>query len=393
MTSPTPATFDVIIVGTGYAGRYAAARLKTRNPNAKLLMIDPHDLVVERARSHEHAAGSTTTRKSIHGAVPKSATFVRGHVTSLRPETGECDYIPHISSHIATRDPVTARAHYFIIATGSRGRVLDTDGSVPMFAVDDPQLRAATKSARNVAVVGAGLSGIELACELAQQTNARVTLVADAILPMSSVKAQSYAISTLEDHGIERVTSKARSVFDHKLQLSDNRQIDCDLIVTAIGFTVDDPFHLNLAKAGAVRRTLQHAQFENVFVVGDAAHQLVPTLAFSASCALAMPMGIHSAENVHRLLNGQALLSLEYAQKIRCIGLGRRDGIVDFTDEHGVPLNRVVTGRLAAFVKERILKMTHWALALELRTGWPVYFWPKPSRKTQQLKDMRESGA
>lgn len=61
---------------------------------------------------------------------------------------------------------------------------------------------------------------------------------------------------------------------------------------------------------------------------------------------------------------------------IRCVSLGRRDGLVQFTDWNDAPLPKVWTGRRSVFVKEMICRMTYWVVKNELRTGLRLYRWP-----------------
>ena len=91
-----------------------------------------------------------------------------------------------------------------------------------------------------------------------------------------------------------------------------------------------------------------------------------------------MPSGVHAAENAIRFLQGRPLETFRFGTLFRLISIGRRDGIIDRTHLDGTPRNSIITGRLAAFAKERILRMTDWALRLELLTGLPVYRWPQP---------------
>ena len=63
---------------------------------------------------------------------------------------------------------------------------------------------------------------------------------------------------------------------------------------------------------------------------------------------------------------------------IRCISLGRRDGLVQFVHGNDELRERVVAGRLGAWVKELICWMTRFVVRNELRWGVRLYRWPQP---------------
>ena len=91
-------------------------------------------------------------------------------------------------------------------------------------------------------------------------------------------------------------------------------------------------------------------------------------------------MGAHAAANIARSLRGEALEPLRFGFSLRCVSLGRRDGVIQFTDPDDRPTGRVLTGRAAAFMKERICSMTSTVVDWETRRGIHVYRWLMPER-------------
>jgi NADH dehydrogenase FAD-containing subunit len=86
-------------------------------------------------------------------------------------------------------------------------------------------------------------------------------------------------------------------------------------------------------------------------------------------------MGAWTGENVARFVQGREPKPFPFAIVIRCVSLGRRDGLVQFTTWNDVPRPRVWTGHLGVFVKEMICRMTYWVVKNELRTGLRLYRW------------------
>jgi NADH dehydrogenase FAD-containing subunit len=104
-----------------------------------------------------------------------------------------------------------------------------------------------------------------------------------------------------------------------------------------------------------------------IFAIGDSA-------AFSdlrMSCAVAMPMGAYVAD----FLSGATREPFRFAFAIRCISLGRHDGIVQFVNPDDSPRDRALTGRAAAWVKEFICRFT--VLSVRLESRGVHYRWPK----------------
>jgi NADH dehydrogenase len=89
-------------------------------------------------------------------------------------------------------------------------------------------------------------------------------------------------------------------------------------------------------------------------------------------CKSAGPTGAHVADNLARQLAGQPERPFDYAVPLYCVSLGRRDGLVQATAPGGAPTGRVITGRLAVWIKELICKGTVWILHLERRGLWPT---------------------
>jgi hypothetical protein len=86
-------------------------------------------------------------------------------------------------------------------------------------------------------------------------------------------------------------------------------------------------------------------------------------------------MGAHAGENVARVLRDREPKPFPFAIVIRCVSLGRKDGLVQFTAADDAPTGRVWTRRLAAFVKEMICQMTYWVMRGELKLGIRLYRW------------------
>jgi NADH dehydrogenase FAD-containing subunit len=114
-----------------------------------------------------------------------------------------------------------------------------------------------------------------------------------------------------------------------------------------------------------------------ILVAGDSAVATFPDgRAIRMGCVSALPMGAHAGENVLRLLRGEEPAPFDFGFAIRCISLGRKEGLVQFVETDDVPKAKVWTGRRAVFTKEAICRMTYGVVHNELRFGMRLYRWP-----------------
>jgi NADH dehydrogenase FAD-containing subunit len=114
---------------------------------------------------------------------------------------------------------------------------------------------------------------------------------------------------------------------------------------------------------------LRVAGVPNVFVAGDLAAPPAACIGTGLSttrmsCAAAMPMGVHAAEQVLRLLRGAPLLPYAFKYSAQCVSLGRRRAMVVFVDADDRPTARVLRGRAAVLIKEGICRGVVGALRL-----------------------------
>jgi hypothetical protein len=94
------------------------------------------------------------------------------------------------------------------------------------------------------------------------------------------------------------------------------------------------------------------------------------------ACATALPLGAHAADNVAAAIDGREPARFRYAYVFRCISLGRAAGLIQFVRADDSPRERIVSGRLGAWIKEMICQYTSFSLDLERR--WPgAYHWPQ----------------
>jgi NADH dehydrogenase FAD-containing subunit len=374
----------VLVLGGGYAGMLAAARIARRNV-AAVTLIDQRPSFVQRIRLHEVLAGAAVPEVAYGPALARRGVqFVQARVVGLDPARQEVQ----IAANGATR-----RLGYdiLVLALGSTGAADVPGAATHGLRLDDPttlahantELRRLAGAGGNVLVVGGGLTAIESAAELAEQLpGLRVTLAMGGALGAGfSPAAVQHLRAGLVRLGVTihegaRVTALERG----QAWLASATALAYDQCVWAGGFIAPSL----LAEAGLsadgqgrafVSAALHLPGNPTIFVAGDCAAAGNAGRTIRMGCVSALPMGAHAGENVAALLAGAPLRPFSFGFPGRNVSLGRRDGLVQLTDPHDRPSGRVLTGWAGATVKELICRMTLEAVRGELHSGLPLYRW------------------
>ena len=228
--------------------------------------------------------------------------------------------------------------------------------------VSDPfSIRRRLQDARQVTIVGAGLTGIELASELAERhPQLDVTLVdAGTLGAQLSPKAATHLRNWMREHNVRVVENTRVTTVDDGLtiwcgsfRLSPIAR-DAGLEVNERGQIVVDEF--------------LRSSDPSIYAIGDAA----ACGKLRMSCAVALPMGRYVAD----LLTGATSDPFRFSFVIRCISLGRKDGIIQFVNADDVPRDKCLTGRPAAWIKELICRYA--VMSIRLETRGVHYYWPQ----------------
>lgn len=401
--TPPESQHKVLILGGGYAGMMAAARVS--RSNADVTLIDARPSFFQRIRFHEMlAGGSPKTLDYASLLARRGVRFVQARGESLEPGR----------QRVMARSEDGARVEIgydtLIFALGST-----TAPSVPGAAehavrLDDPAaIREAAARIRTLAmsagggrilVAGGGLTGIETATELAERYPAlRVTLATRGRVGEDySEVGSAHLRSRLTDSGVSILDNAGIVGLEtSRALLADGSAVPFDLCVWAGGFeapALAREAGLAVDRSGRilVDPVLRSTSHPNILGAGDAA---VATFANSQAirmgCVSAMPLGAHAGENVRRLIRGEELKPFDFGFQIRCISLGRKDGLVQFVETDDTPRPKVWTRRAAVLTKELICRMTYGMVRNELRLGIPLYRWPGPGRAAMVQSSARRA--
>ena len=330
----------IVILGGGYGGAMAAARIARRG--IAVTLIDAREGLQERIRLHQVAAGDDIADipyRQLFRNLP--VDFVRARVTSIDRELK----LVHTTNGAVRYDQL-------VYALGSK------DGLNPLV------LREQLRTAKRAMVVGGGLTGIETAAEIAERHPHVAVMLVDrgTIGHGLSVRARRHLHEFFAAHNVTLLENRF---------VSPGEPVDADVVVGCGSFELSPIAReagLDVTDRGqlVVDEHLRTSD-ASIYAVGDAA--FVPGKRMS--CAAALPMGAYIGD----LLSGATREPFRMSFAIQCISLGRHDGIIQFVNPDDSPREKILTGRPAAWIKEMICRYTIMGLRLEARGLH--YKWPQ----------------
>jgi NADH dehydrogenase len=206
-----------------------------------------------------------------------------------------------------------------------------------------------------VGIVGAGLSGVELASELVEsRPDLKVKLFdrGKRILSMFPERLSHYVENWFDSHGVEIIRDSNITKVEEQAVLNHDQPIHCDAIVWTAGVQPSKVVReMNIEKdaQGRVILTPRHhiPGYENVYVVGDCA-----SLPHAPSAQLAEGQAEQIVQVLQKRWNGEEPPSEFPPIKLKGIlgSLGKKHGF-------GLVADRPLTGRVPRLLKSGVLWM------------------------------------
>jgi NADH dehydrogenase len=375
----------IVVIGGGYAGTLAANHLRLR-ADVEITLVNPRPVFVERIRLHQLAAGSGTA------AVDYGTLLGEG----IRLVVDSAERINSADRTIELGSGAVLDYDYLIYAVGSTGAVPATVPGAVEFAYPIAEFEHAERLRdaldelhpdAPVVVIGAGLTGIETASELAGQR--RVTLVCGGVLgPSLSRTGRRSVAKWLRRLGVDVLeTAVVRQVGPDAVVLADGALLPSAVTVWTAGFGVPE-----LAARSALRtdelgrlltdETLTSVDDPRIVAAGDAAAPSGQPLRMS--CQAAIPLGAQAANTVLSRIAGTPPAVVNQAFTGQCVSLGRSYATIQLARPDDTPVNVAIGGRVAASIKEAVCKGTVWGIRREAaKPGW--YRWLKGGQRPEQL--------
>ncbi|MFD6109330.1 NAD(P)/FAD-dependent oxidoreductase [Streptomyces yangpuensis] len=368
----------IVVLGAGYTGAVAAGRLAKRlhREDVRITLVNPEPDFVERVRLHQLAAGQDLRPR------PFGEMFAGTGVELKLAKVTAVDVDRKTVVVAAANTPGREELAYdtLVYALGSGWN----DGGVPGTAEHAHEVSsrpgalrlrdrlAALDAGRPVVVVGGGLTGLEAATEIAEaRPDLDVALAARGALgDWLSEKGRAHLRRTVDGLGI---TVHEHAVVDaveaDRVTTADGRTVPADVTVWTTGFAVHPIARataLELTDGGriVVDATMRSVSHPDVYAVGDAATATGPGgKPLRMSCASGVPMAWQAADAIAARLAGTKIPSVPIRYFQQCISLGRKEGLIQFVTADDRAVDKVLTGRAAAFYKEMICKGAAWGVA------------------------------
>ncbi|PJZ51807.1 NAD(P)/FAD-dependent oxidoreductase [Leptospira adleri] len=373
-------THKVLIAGGGYAGIIAANRLARKKLPLEITLITAKEEFQERIRNHQALAGTLKKQYSVRSLLHDKVNLVISKIEKIEVQ----------KKRIVLENGKTHPYDFLIYSLGISGSKVSkfTEQYVQLTEPDDcGRMFGILKKMKtaNVTVLGAGLSGIEAASELATQfPDIQITLV-DADILGKGFSAE--AIVKIKEFFLKNKVrllenSKILKYEKDRLVTIEGKTILHDVCILANGFSASPigtaaGLRTNPIGQVYVNSFLEVENHPEILGAGDSV-QIVSSGYdhLKMACATALPMGIYAAERLSYRLGtkskkGKDSFSLAYLG--RNVSLGRKDGVIQESEPDDSPTRKIWTSRSAVWIKELICKFT--VLSFRLEKRFDFYFW------------------
>jgi NADH:quinone reductase (non-electrogenic) len=391
-------SYDVLILGAGYAGMIAALRL--RRKGLRLALVNASDEFIERVRLQESIAAAVPARiASITCFLSGTGIdFITGQIVSLDTEARQV----RLLSEEGEREIGFEQALY---ALGSNTE-LDKVPGVPEHAYrlesiggqrSPSALRSALREGAGKALSVIAVGGAETSIEVAGEI--KTTWPAVNLTLISKSRAGSFKGQAVEAAVRGQLTSLGVQFVDGETIVS----VGPTELVTANGMTI--PFDICVWSGGLRAPPIAHAagiatdtsgrilvdgdlrsiSHPCILAAGDAARPIAPTGApYRMSAFAALASGAHAADVIARRGPG-GLRPFCFSTIGQGIAIGRRGvGFITYPDDKQSTL--IVSGPLARAIRNLFVWYAYYTLRLERRFPG-LFWWPGRLRVSRQQAD------
>ncbi|MGB7416441.1 MAG: NAD(P)/FAD-dependent oxidoreductase [Thermosynechococcaceae cyanobacterium] len=335
----------ICILGGGFGGLFTALRLSQlwSTPQPEITLVDHNDhflftpflyeLVTDELQSWEIAPPFTellanTNVQFVQGDVER-IDLATSTVKLTQGEVLSCDRIVLALGGETPKDQVPGAAeHAFAFRTIADAYALESRLR---------QLEASDMEKIRVAIVGAGPSGVELACKLADRLGerGRLRLIdrGEQILDSADSGNREAAQKALEKRGIWLdLETNIKDVGADQISLDFKAQVDTipvELVLWTVGNAVAQPIQaLSIPRNDqgqiVIESTLQVSEYPHVYALGDLADCRDATgKKISSTAQAALQQADCVAWNVWASVTNRPLLNFEYNHLGEMLTLGR----------------------------------------------------------------------
>ncbi|ORB52746.1 FAD-dependent oxidoreductase [Mycobacteroides saopaulense] len=383
----------VIVLGGGYAGTMAANRLQ-QNTDIDITLINPRADFVHRLRLHQFAAGTgiaTVDYAPLLGRrvrlVVDGAARVDARARMVRLESGDILDYDYLVYAVGSTDSAPAEIPGL------------AEFAYPLAEFESAQrLRQALETADHdapITVVGAGLTGIEMAAELADLGRQVRLVCGGRLAPAFGAPARRSIAMWFARRRVDVLENATVSeVLPDSVVLAGGAALPSTITIWAGGFGVPSlAAHSGLSTNADGRlltdETLTSIDDDRIIGAGDAV--TTSSLPTRMSCYTANTTGAAAADTVLSRLSGAEPAAFRLAYVGQCLSLGRHNAVLQFTHQDDSPVGFHTRGRLTASFKEFVLKSVPWGLRREGRKPGASVWFKSQARPASTTRDQAEA--
>ena len=344
----------IVCLGGGYGNLRIIQKLLPKLPkDYSITLIDRNPYQGVKTEYYALAAG-TKSEKEVRVQFPKNdaVELLFGKVTHI-----------DLSGKFITLEDENIHYDYLVIGLGCIDKYHEIPGAEAhtygIQTLNDSRETfnaiGALKPNASVGIVGAGLSGIEIASELREaRRDLKIKLFdrGDRILPMYPVRLSNYVKTWFTDNDVEIIPySNIVKVEPHKVYNNEDSH-DLDICIWTAGVQPVEvvrnlPVEFGVGGRVVLNQYHQIPDYEDAFVVGDCA-----ALTHAPSAQVAESQGEQIADVLQILMKGDALPETMPDIKLKGVlgSLGSKEGFAYLKE-------RTVTGRIARMLKSGVLWM------------------------------------
>jgi NADH dehydrogenase len=377
----------VLIIGGGFGGIYTLRRLRKyfTPEQMQITLVSKSDHFLFTPLLHEAATGNIAHQQiteSLHSLSSRyQAELIVGEVEQIALDQQSVSVNGLVLNYDYLVMAMGASTNYFGIP-GAAQYTLPLKNLVDSTALN---LKLSELAATNIAIVGGGATGVELAMELVSITNGQDTQIhiidrLDSLIPQSHPHVRTKASATLTQNNVNLLLGKTvAEVRQDGISFADGSSLPAELIIWTAGVRANTEKligQVELDRAGrvAVNADLRLDQYPNVFAIGDMAGFANTPMTAQA----AVHQSVIAAKNIRNLIYGMQLEQFHFKSQGDLFSLGKWNAV-------GIVLNIPISGA-PAWVLWRcvyLLKYITLGKKLEVIRSW---FWHEVNSKPV-LKD------
>ena len=338
MTSPQNATNSVVVVGGGFGGLFSALTIRERLPERPVVVLEPHSNFVFQPHLYELLSGEMQSWE----VAPRYRDLLSSRqMVWLQERVNRIDLD---AGYLTTDKGSRLEWGDLILATGTEPNDFGIPGvsqhaqgfhnlnDVATLRERIHLLRQQRKSDAALVIVGAGPTGVELACKLADllEGSALIHLieVGDEILARSRSFNRTKAQAALERRQIRlHLNTSVTAVTDNQVQLAGGTSLRHDGLIWSGGSRPSlpplKPESLVERRGISINSDLRVSGQANVFAIGDSSHHAEAP--WPGTAQVAMQQGEAVAAALAAMAAGQEPEPFEFQDRGEMLSLGLGD--------------------------------------------------------------------